>query len=218
VSGVYDIPADFITAQIDAVFSDLDVAAVKIGMVSQVAAIEAVAAGLDRHRARNIVLDPVMIAGTGARLLAVDAVDALRRELLPRARIITPNLPEAAALLDRPVAQNEAEMRGQAERLLALGPSAVIVKGGHAAGPESVDIFVDGVSEIRLPAPRFEARNTHGTGCALSAAIAAGLARGLPLAEAVAEAKTFVTKAIRAAGRLQVGSGPGPVHHFFDFW
>ena len=121
-------------------------------------------------------------------------------------------------MLDVPIAQNEAEMRDQAERLLALGPSAVIVKGGHATGPESVDIFVDGVCEIRLPAPRFEARNTHGTGCALSAAIAAGLARGLPLPEAVAEAKTFVTKAIRAADRLRVGSGPGPVHHFFDFW
>jgi len=218
VSGVYDIPADFITAQIDAVFSDLKVLAVKIGMVSRVAAIEAIAAGLDRHHAPNIVLDPVMIAGTGARLLAADAVEALRRGLVPRARIITPNLPEAAALLDEPIAQNEAEMRDQAERLLALGPSAVILKGGHAAGPESVDIFVDGACEIRLPAPRLEARNTHGTGCALSAAIAAGLARGLPLPEAVAEAKTFVTNAIRAADRLQIGAGPGPVHHFFDLW
>jgi hydroxymethylpyrimidine/phosphomethylpyrimidine kinase len=217
VSAIHDIPPDFITAQMDAVFSDLDVGAVKIGMLSQPAAIEAVAAGLDRHTARNIVLDPVMIAGSGDPLLAPEAVAVLRKVLMPRALIMTPNLPEAAALLDAPIAQTEAEMRDQAGRLLMLGARAVLIKGGHASGAESVDFLAEPNAVVRLAAERIATTNTHGTGCTLSSAIAAGLAKGLDLAEAVREAKAYVTAAIAAAGKLKVGHGHGPLHHFHAF-
>jgi hydroxymethylpyrimidine/phosphomethylpyrimidine kinase len=218
VTAIHDVPAEFIAAQMDAVFSDLDVGAVKIGMLSQPAVIAAVAAGLDRHGQTNVVLDPVMVAASGDRLLAPEAVDVLRRDLIPRALVVTPNLPEAAALLDAAPAADEGEMRAQAERLLAFGPRAVLLKGGHGAGPESVDIFFDGAVELRLPAPRIATRNNHGTGCTLSSAIAAGLAKGLHLVEAVAEAKAYVTMAISTADRLAIGSGHGPVHHFHAWW
>jgi hydroxymethylpyrimidine/phosphomethylpyrimidine kinase len=218
VSAIHDVPADFIAAQIDAVFSDLAVAAVKIGMVSQRAAIEAIAAGLERWRQSKVVLDPVMIAASGDRLLAPDAVDVLKRVLIPRALVITPNLPEAAALLDAPIAESEAEMRVQGERLLALGPKAVLVKGGHAEGAESVDLLIEPSAITRLAADRIATRNTHGTGCTLSSAIAAGLAKGLSLAEAVRAAKTYLTDALAAAERIKIGSGHGPVHHFQAWW
>ena len=218
VTAIHDVPADFIAAQIDAVFTDLDVRAVKIGMLSQVAAIEAVADGLDRHAAHNVVLDPVMVATSGDRLLAANAVAALRARLVPRALVITPNLPEAAALLDQPLACDEAAMEAQARALLALGPQAVLIKGGHGETRESVDLLVDAAGVTRLSAPRIATRNTHGTGCTLSSAIAAGLARGLDLASAAREAKAFVTDAIAGADVLHVGHGAGPLHHFHAFW
>jgi hydroxymethylpyrimidine/phosphomethylpyrimidine kinase len=218
VTAIHDVPPDFIAAQIDAVFTDLAVGAVKIGMLSRPAVIAAVAAGLDRHDQTDVVLDPVMIAASGARLLKPRAVDVLRRELIPRALIITPNLPEAAALLDAEIAADEGAMREQAERLLALGPRAVLLKGGHGDGPESVDFYLDGTVELRLPAPRIATRNNHGTGCTLSSAIAAGLAKRLRLIEAVGEAKAYVTLAIAAADRMSIGSGHGPVHHFHAWW
>jgi len=218
VSAIYDVPPKFVVAQMDAVFSDFAVGATKIGMLSQPAVIEAVASALDRHRAENIVLDPVMIATSGDRLLAPAAVGVLRRLLIPRARVITPNLPEAAALLDAPLARSEADMRAQAERLLALGARAVLIKGGHGEEPESVDLLVEPTAFARLAADRLATRNTHGTGCTLSSAIAAGLAKGLDLAAAVSEAKAYVTAAIAAADRLSVGSGRGPVHHFHAWW
>jgi hydroxymethylpyrimidine/phosphomethylpyrimidine kinase len=191
---------------------------VKIGMLSQAAVIEAVAQRLAHWQAANIVLDPVMVATSGDRLLSQDAIDVLKRVLIPRALVITPNLPEAAALLDAPLAQTEAEMRGQAERLLALGARAVLIKGGHGDGAESVDFLVEATSFIRLPAQRIATRNTHGTGCTLSSAIAAGLAKGLELSPAVRDAKAFVSAAIAASERVQVGSGHGPVHHFHAWW
>jgi hydroxymethylpyrimidine/phosphomethylpyrimidine kinase len=218
VSAIHDVPADFIAAQIDAVFSDLAIVAVKIGMVSQRAAIEAIAAGLERWRQSAVVLDPVMIAASGDRLLAPDAVDVLKRVLIPRALVITPNLPEAAALLDAPIAETETEMRAQGERLLALGPKAVLVKGGHAEGAESVDFLIEPSAVTRLAADRIATLNTHGTGCTLSSAIAAGLAKGLSLAEAVRAAKTYLTDALAAAERIKIGSGHGPVHHFQAWW
>ena len=218
VTAIHDVPPDFITAQMDAVFSDLKVEAVKIGMLSRPAAIEAVAAGLARHDARQVVLDPVMVAASGDRLLAPEAIDVLRRVLIPRARLITPNLPEAAALLDGPVAANEAEMRQQGERLLALGANAVLMKGGHGEGRESVDLLVEPTAVARFTAERVATRNTHGTGCTLSSAVAAGLAKGRDLAAAVGEAKTYVTACIAAADRLQIGSGHGPTHHFQAWW
>jgi hydroxymethylpyrimidine/phosphomethylpyrimidine kinase len=218
VRAIHDVSPSFVTAQMDAVFSDLDVGAVKIGMLSQSGVIEAVADGLRRHGQSKVVLDPVMIAASGDRLLAPEAIDVLRRVLIPRALVLTPNLPEAAALLDAPPAQNETDMRAQAERLLELGPKAVLIKGGHADGAESVDLLVEPTAVVRLAAQRIATGNTHGTGCTLSSAIAAGLAKGLDLAEAVRQAKAYVTAAIAASDRLRVGSGHGPVHHFHAWW
>ena len=218
VSAIHDVPPEFVTAQIDAVFSDLAVGAVKIGMLSRAPVIKAVAQGLDRWKQTQVVLDPVMVATSGDRLLAPDAVDMLRRELLPRARVVTPNLPEAAALLDAKIAASEAEMQAQAERILALGAKAVLIKGGHAAGEESVDLLLDGQTVTRLAVHRIATQNTHGTGCTLSAAIAAGLAKGQDLATAAREAKEFVTDAIAAADLLEVGGGHGPIHHFHSLW
>jgi hydroxymethylpyrimidine/phosphomethylpyrimidine kinase len=218
VTAIHDVSPDFIAAQIEAVFSDLAVGAVKIGMVSQPRAIEAVADGLDRHAQRAIVLDPVMIATSGDRLLAPAAIDVLRQVLIPRALILTPNLPEAAVLLEVPIAGSEGEMRAQAERLLSLGPRAVLIKGGHGSGTESIDLLVEADVVTRLAAGRIATKNTHGTGCTLSSAIAAGLAKGLDLAAAVGAAKAYVTAAIAAADRLTIGSGHGPVHHFHAWW
>ena len=167
VTAIHDVPAEFVAAQFDAVFSDLDVSAVKIGMVSQRGVIETIAAGLARWRQSRVVLDPVMIATSGDKLLAPDAVDVLRRVLMPLALVVTPNLPEAAALLDAPVAHTETAMREQGERLLALGARAVLLKGGHADGAESVDLLIEQTAVTRLAADRIATANTHGTGCTL---------------------------------------------------
>ena len=218
VTGIHDVPAEFIAAQIDAVFSDLDVGAVKIGMLSQVAAIEAVAQGLARHKAKSIVLDPVMVATSGDRLLSPDAVSALRKELIPRALVVTPNLPEAAALTGATIARNETEMEVQARQILALGARNVLIKGGHGDGAESVDLLIGQGAVVRLSAKRIATRNTHGTGCTLSSAIAASLAKGLDLAAAAHDAKAYVTSAIAATDQLHVGHGNGPLHHFFAQW
>jgi hydroxymethylpyrimidine/phosphomethylpyrimidine kinase len=218
VADIHEVPPAFVAAQIDAVFGDLDVGAVKIGMLGNAAVIAAVAAGLDRHDQTNIVLDPVMAATSGGRLLKPDAIEALRAQLLPRALVITPNLAEAAALLDVPEAADEAEMLRQADGLLALGVNAVLMKGGHADRAESTDILVTATASIRVIAERIATRNTHGTGCTLSAAIAAGLAKGAGLTEAVRGAKEYVTAAIAAADRLAIGHGDGPVHHFHRWW
>jgi hydroxymethylpyrimidine/phosphomethylpyrimidine kinase len=218
VTAIHDVPAEFVAAQMDAVFSDLDVSAVKIGMVSQRGVIETVAAGLARWRQSQVVLDPVMIATSGDKLLAPDAVEVLKRVLMPRALVVTPNLPEAAALLDAPIADTETAMRAQGERLLALGARAVLIKGGHGGGVESVDLLIEPTAFTRLAADRIATANTHGTGCTLSSAIAAGLAKGLSLAEAVRAAKTYVTDALAAANRIKIGSGHGPVHHFHAWW
>lgn len=217
VSGIHDTPPDFIRAQTDAAFGDLDIKAVKIGMVSRPEAILAIAEGIVRWKPRQTVLDPVMVATSGDRLLAADAVELLRSRLIPLADIITPNLPEAAALLDAPVATTEAEIERQGRTLLALGCPAVLIKGGHGEGAESVDYLVTANAQVRLAAPRIKTRNTHGTGCTLSSAIAAGLAKGEPLETAVRNAKTYVSAAIAAADRLRVGNGHGPVHHFYAF-
>ncbi|MBS7546064.1 bifunctional hydroxymethylpyrimidine kinase/phosphomethylpyrimidine kinase [Ancylobacter oerskovii] len=218
VTGIHDVPPAFIAAQMDAVFSDLAVDAVKIGMLSRPEVIEAVAAGLDRHRLDKVVLDPVMIAASGDRLLVPEAIDSLRRQLLPRALLITPNLPEAAALLDEAPAADLDGARRQAERLRALGARAVLVKGGHGDGPDSVDVLLDEQGFMELSAPRLATRNTHGTGCTLSSAIAAGLARGLAVRPAVEAAKAYLTRAIGAADQLTIGRGHGPVHHFHAWW
>ncbi len=218
VTGIHDVPAAFVTAQIDAVFSDLAVDAVKIGMLSHPDTIAAVAGGLEKYRQERIVLDPVMVAASGDRLLKAEAVDVLRNVLIPKAMVITPNLPEAAALLETAMAQTESEMQAQGEALLKLGARAVLMKGGHGSGAESVDLLIEPNSVARLAAERIATQNTHGTGCTLSSAIAAGLAKGLPLAQAVREAKAYVTAAIIASDKLMIGHGHGPVHHFHHWW
>ena len=212
------MPAEFVTAQIDAVFGDLDVGAVKIGMVADLAVIDAIAAGLRKWSPKHIVLDPVMVATSGDRLLAAEAVDALRTKLIPLASLITPNMPEAAALLNEPVAADEAAIESQGKRLLAMGCPAVLIKGGHGQGAESIDYLVTGSGTIALAAPRIATQNTHGTGCSLSSAIAAGLAKGEDMETAVRHAKAWVSAAIAAADRLGVGRGHGPIHHFHGFY
>ena len=218
VSGIHQVPAEFVTAQIDAVFSDLQVGAVKIGMVAQPASIDAIVAGLTRWSPKHVVLDPVMVATSGDRLLAAEAIDALRTKLIPLAAVITPNLPEAAALLDEPVATTEATVANQGKRLLAMGCRAVLIKGGHGQGAESIDYLIDANGTITLAAPRIATKNTHGTGCSLSSAIAAGLAKGDGMEIAIRNAKAWISAAIAAADRFSVGHGHGPVHHFHKYY
>jgi hydroxymethylpyrimidine/phosphomethylpyrimidine kinase len=218
VQGIHDVPVVFIRQQMASVFADLPVTAVKVGMLSQARIIESVAAGLDQAAAPNVVLDPVMVATSGDRLLSIDAVEALRDILMPRALLVTPNLHEAAVLTGEAVASTEDQMQAQGEALLAKGAQAVLVKGGHGNGRQSVDLLVEAAGVTRFAAPRIDTRNTHGTGCTLSAAIAAGLARGLDLHEAVGEAKAYLTAALGSADRLRIGHGAGPVHHFYAWW
>ena len=217
VSAIQDVPAEFVTAQIDAVFSDLDVSAVKIGMVAQRTVIDAIVIGLERWSPKHIVLDPVMVATSGDRLLAPDAVEALRTKLIPRARIVTPNLPEAAALLNQPVVETEADVEQQGRLLLAMGCGAVLIKGGHGHGAESIDYLFSASGVMAFRSPRIATKNTHGTGCSLSSAIAAGLTKGDDLETAVGKAKAYISAAIAAADRLGVGQGHGPIHHFHAF-
>ncbi|MFA7504835.1 MAG: bifunctional hydroxymethylpyrimidine kinase/phosphomethylpyrimidine kinase [Burkholderiaceae bacterium] len=217
VTMVEEASPAMVRAQLAAVFDDLAVAAMKIGMLASVDIIEAVAAGLE-GREQPIVLDPVMVAKTGDALLRDDAVAALRGRLVPLCTVLTPNLPEAARLLAAEPARNEREMIEQGRALLETGPRAVLMKGGHARGASCVDLLVEHGGVTRLEAPRIETRNTHGTGCTLSAAMAAWLAHGAPLAEATTRAHAWLQEAIRAADRLRVGSGHGPVHHFHGVW
>jgi hydroxymethylpyrimidine/phosphomethylpyrimidine kinase len=218
VTAIHEVPPRFVAAQIDSVFYDIEIAAVKIGMLSSSAVIEAVADGLTCHRPRNIVLDPVMVAKSGDRLLRPDAFASLRRRLLPLADVVTPNLPEAGDLLGLAPPVDEAGMIAAAAALRELGPRAVLVKGGHTAAPESIDVLDDGGKPLVLVAQRLQTANTHGTGCTLSSAIAALLAQGMSLRDAVQAAKAYLTAAIEAADQLSVGSGHGPVHHFHALW
>lgn len=185
-------------------------------MLGDPSVIRAVAEGL-RGRGLPVVLDPVMVARSGDRLLAADAIAALRSELLPLATVLTPNLPEAADLLGQPPAPGLGAREAQGHALLALGPAWVLMKGGHAEGPVCTDLLM-GPDPQRLTAPRIATRNTHGTGCTLSAAIAAGLAQGMTVPQAVTQAHSYLQGAIAAADGLAVGSGHGPVHHFHAFW
>ena len=218
VTAVEELSPGLVAAQIAAVFDDLDVRAVKIGMLSSAAIVSAVAAGLEGRRV-PVVLDPVMVAKSGDPLLRDDAVAALVAELLPRADLLTPNLPEAARILSTTPAESPADVAAQGEALLAMGPAAVLMKGGHGTGPVCVDLLIArGRSPVELCADRVVTNNTHGTGCTLSSAIAAGLAKGEPLEDAVRAAHAYLQRAIRAADDLAVGSGHGPVHHFHALW
>ena len=218
VSGVHFVPTDFVVAQIEAVFADIRVDAVKIGMIGNADTTLAVAELLQRHSGIPIVLDPVMVAKGGARLLPDDAVAALVAHLLPVATHLTPNLPEAAALLSAPLATDRDTMQLQAAALGALGPAAVLLKGGHLEGEDSPDVLVTEDAAHWFTAPRLKTVNTHGTGCTLSSALAAELGKGLSDTDAVAAAKTYVSGAVAAADRLSVGHGHGPTHHFHALW
>ena len=206
-----------IRAQLDAVFTDLPPQAVKTGMLGDSATIDAVADRLAAYTPPYLVIDPVMVAKSGDRLLADAAIATLRERLIPRATLITPNLPEAGELLGRAVT-TRADMAQAAADLLALGCGAVLLKGGHLAGDGSDDLLLTAAGATWLTTARYPGKNTHGTGCTLSAAITAGLAKGLPLHEAVQAAKDYIGAAIAAADLLHVGHGHGPLHHFHRWW
>ena len=215
VTGIELIAPEFVGRQIDAVFSDILVDAVKIGMIATAGIARAVAEALTRHGAGNVVLDPVMVAKGGDRLLAEDAVEVLAQGLLPIASIVTPNLPEAAALAGTEEPRTRDEMPGLARRVLALGPKAVLLKGGHLTGPDSPDLLVTAETETWLEGPRLATKNTHGTGCTLSSALAVQLARSSGDAiKAAQAAKAYVTRALSGADELRVGQGIGPLNHF----
>ena len=214
VAGVHEIPVDMVAAQIEAVISDIGADAVKTGMLSSVEIIETVARELAHFRVDKLVVDPVMVAKSGDRLLREDAVGAMRRSLLPLASVVTPNIPEAETLTDISIESGE-DARRAADKLVSMGAKAVVIKGGHLAGPP-VDLFYDGREFREFSARRIETRNTHGTGCTFASAIAAGLARGMEMVEAVAAAKEYVTEAIRCS--LDLGQGHGPLNHFYKLW
>ncbi|WP_058914362.1 bifunctional hydroxymethylpyrimidine kinase/phosphomethylpyrimidine kinase [Entomohabitans teleogrylli] len=218
VQSVYRIEPDFVAAQLDSVLSDVRIDTTKIGMLAETDIVEAVADRLAHYRVRNVVLDTVMLAKSGDPLLSPDAVDSLRRQLLPQVALITPNLPEAAALLDAPHARNEREMHEQGRALLALGCEAVLIKGGHLDDPQSPDWLFTRDGEQRFTAPRINTRNTHGTGCTLSAALAALRPRYDNWPDTVAAAKAWLSRALAEADTLEVGEGIGPVHHFHEWW
>jgi hydroxymethylpyrimidine/phosphomethylpyrimidine kinase len=222
VTGVFAVPGDFVRAQIDTLFADVAIDAAKIGMVGQAPVIEAVAASLAQWRPPHIVLDPVMVAKSGDPLLERAAVGALREALLPLATLVTPNLPEAGVLLETRAPDNLKEMYRAAERLREKmaheGSRWVLLKGGHLPGGEAVDLLHDGDRMIELAAPRVATRNTHGTGCTLSAALAALLPQTADVPEAARRAKAYLTEALKHADELNVGNGHGPVHHFHALW
>ncbi|MBV6631487.1 MAG: bifunctional hydroxymethylpyrimidine kinase/phosphomethylpyrimidine kinase [Alphaproteobacteria bacterium] len=215
VTGVELVAPEFVRAQIDAVFADIEVHAVKVGMIATAEIAAAVADALTANRATNIVLDPVMVAKGGDRLLAEEAVTTLRERLVPLATVITPNLPEAAALTNQPEITRRQEMADLAAALLALGPKAVLLKGGHLSGDQSPDLLLSDQGEAWFDGARVATKNTHGTGCTLSAALATQLALNDSLEPAVQKAKAYIAGAIAGADQLAVGSGHGPTHHFW---
>lgn len=219
VTAVHLAPPDIIVAQIDAVFSDLAITAVKTGMLGDEEGVNAVADGLKRWATSlPVVVDPVMISTTGSRLLEKGAEKAIAQRLIPLASLLTPNLHEAAALLDAPLARSRDEVEDQAKRLLAVGPKAVLIKGGHSAGAHATDVFFDGSEFHAYSAPRIATKNTHGTGCTLASAVAAFLVKGLSLERAIAEAKAYLHQALEHASELDIGAGAGPVFHFYRQW
>ncbi|MBM3567271.1 MAG: bifunctional hydroxymethylpyrimidine kinase/phosphomethylpyrimidine kinase [Alphaproteobacteria bacterium] len=218
VDGVHPVPPAFVAAQIDCLFADLRIDAVKIGMLGSSETIDVVAAAIRRHRPPIVVLDPVMVAKSGDRLLSEDAVGGLRRTLLPMSTVLTPNLDEAGVLLDRAQTIKQGDMKEIAKALHRLGPRWIYLKGGHLPGTKCPDLAFDGTVVTTLPGRRIQTRNTHGTGCTLSAAIAARLARGEKPLAAFRSAKAYVGEAIARAGELSVGMGHGPLHHFHALW
>ena len=213
VRGIHGVPPAFLRLQLDAVLEDIGADAVKIGMLHAPEIVQEVAGAIERHALRNVVLDPVMVATSGDRLIAEATVGALVRELFPRSALVTPNLDEAGLLLGRTIAGAD-ELEGAARALLAMGAPAVLIKGGHLPGSEVVDLLAlaDG-SCLRMAAARIDTHNGHGTGCTLSSAIASHLALGVPLVQAVQQARAYILGAIAAGARVHTGRGHGPLNH-----
>lgn len=213
VQGIHAVPAEFLKAQIQSVVEDIGVDAVKIGMLHAPGIVEVVAWAIDHYQLKNVVLDPVMVATSGDRLIANETVQVLVRELFPRVSVITPNLDEAALLLGRRISNADA-LNNAAEDLLAMGAKSVLLKGGHLAGDEVVDVLLQsGIAPQRLASPRIASRNVHGTGCTLSSAIAAHLALGHPLSDAVVLGRHFILEAIAKGANFTTGHGHGPLNH-----
>ncbi len=218
VTAVHEVPTDMITAQIDAVVTDIGEDAVKTGMLSSSSIIECVAESLQRYSdvpgLRRLVVDPVMVAKSGDSLLREDAVEVLRDRLLPLAAVVTPNIPEAETLTGRTIVTDD-DVRKAARSIVAMGAASVVVKGGHRDGP-ATDLYFDGSSFREFTSPRIDTANTHGTGCTFASAVAAGLAQGLATEDAVGQAKEYVTEAIRRS--FPIGQGHGPLNHFYKLW
>jgi len=214
VTKIVVLKPDMVAAQIDAVIEDIGAHALKTGMLANAAIIEIVAQRIERHRLKNLVVDPVMAATSGALLLKKNALTTLRDRLIPLATVVTPNLPEAAQLTGMELS-GAAHIEEAARRIVGMGAKSVVIKGGHHKGA-AVDLFFDGKTFHLLAAPRLRTRHTHGTGCAFSAAIAANLAKGEKVEQAVVLAKKYITEAIRHG--FAVGTGHGPVHHFYRYW
>ncbi len=214
VTAVHEIPTDVIAAQIDAVVSDIGADAVKTGMLSSSAIVATVAEAVRRHGITNLVVDPVMVAKSGDRLLREEAIATICSELIPLAKVVTPNIPEAEELTGRSI-ESDDDVRRAAEAIIGMGAKSVVVKGGHREGPPT-DVLYDGEEFLEFTAERIPSTNTHGTGCTFASAVAAGLAHGLETPAAVRQAKDYVTAAISAA--YPIGQGHGPLHHFHAFW
>lgn len=217
VDAIYPVAIDFLKAQLDSVRRDIRIDAIKVGMLGTPEVTEAVAEFIQAEQC-PVVVDPVMVAKSGDRLLHRDAIAALQTLLIPKATLVTPNLPEAADLLDTEEATDRIEMARHAEALHGLGCQAVLLKGGHLAGETSPDVLCDADGLTWFESPRIETANTHGTGCTLSSALASLLGQGMSLPDAVTEAKRYMAGAIRHSDALDVGSGHGPVHHFWEVW
>jgi hydroxymethylpyrimidine/phosphomethylpyrimidine kinase len=217
VQGVLPVDPAFVALQIRSVLTDLNVGAIKTGMLGTREIVLAVASEL-RGLSIPLVIDPVMVATSGDRLLTEDAVSAYIEHLFPIATLITPNLNEAAVLTHTPVARTLDEAKAQGRTLLAMGINAVLVKGGHIDGRYAVDVLMTASDEYEFSSPRLNTKNTHGTGCSLASAVAAGLAKGLSLEVSVGQAKAYLADALAAADRLHIGNGAGPIHHFHAFY
>ena len=214
VTAVHEVPTDVIRAQIDAVVTDIGADAVKTGMLSSGQIVETVSEAIRHHGIVNLVVDPVMVAKSGDRLLREEAISAVRSSLIPLAAIVTPNIPEAEDLTGLSI-QSDQDVRDAAERIIAMGARSVVIKGGHRDGPPT-DVLYDGAEFQEFTTERVPSTNTHGTGCTFASAVAAGLAHGLDVPDAVGQAKDYVTAAIRAS--YPIGQGHGPLHHFHAYW
>ena len=219
VKGIHAVPPAFAVQQIEAVLSDIGADAIKIGMLYSAELIEAVAQALKKYGARKIVLDPVMVAQSGDKLLKDDAIEAIKTHLMPLADVVTPNIPEASVLCGMQLTQ-WSDIESAAETLAEYGSRSILIKGGHGEERKSTDLlFLAGEGRfVSLEADRIETRNNHGTGCTLSSAIAAYMAKGKDIEEAVQKAKTFMNDSIAAGAAYKIGHGHGPVHHFFQWW